>query len=448
MTSNNSLASKEYHLASAGFSNLPTHWKVVDVGEILSDDRGISVGVMYPGKHDPRGIPLVKAGDMNDHRINPTPEFRITPQKHREYKRTALEGGEILMTLVGAIGQCAIVPDEMIGWNAARAVAVIRLKDAKDAPFVRLCLLSRPLRHLMSVWANTTVQPTLNLKEIRQLPLPWPPKPEREAIAAVLSAFDDKIELNRQMNATLEEMARALFKSWFVDFDPVRRNQEARLFQKSLASAAPYDHLFPDELVVAENGRELPKGWKAGKLSDIAQNPRRSIQPEKTDPKTPYIGLQHMPQQSIALTDWGLANEVSSNKYEFKKGEFLFGKLRPYFHKVGVAPVDGVSSTDILTVIPKDEQWYGLVLGHISSAEFVEYTTAVSTGTRMPRTNWKDMSQFNIVIPSSDISQFYNSYSQPIIEQITNNIFESKTLANLRDTLLPKLITGEIRILQ
>jgi type I restriction enzyme S subunit len=150
-------------LASAGFGSLPEHWDVVEIADLLSPDRGISVGVMYPGNHDPDGIPIIKAGDMSGHRINPQPEFRISPAKHNEYKRTAFEGGEILMTLVGEIGQCAIVPDEMIGWNAARAVGVIRLKNAADAPFVRLCLLSSPLRHLMSVWANTTVQPTLNL---------------------------------------------------------------------------------------------------------------------------------------------------------------------------------------------------------------------------------------------------------------------------------------------
>lgn len=158
------------HLADAGVEEVPGDWDVITLGELLSADRGISVGVMYPGDHVPDGVPLIKAGDLNGSIINPRPEFRISNLKHQEYRRTALSGGELLMTLVGKVGQCAVVPSTMAGWNAARAVAVMRLSDESETQFVQQCLLSRPLQHLMDVWCNTTVQATLNLKEIRQLP--------------------------------------------------------------------------------------------------------------------------------------------------------------------------------------------------------------------------------------------------------------------------------------
>ena len=228
MAANVNELAKYDHLRMAGVDSLPMNWAVVEVNELLSDDRGISVGVMYPGDHDPTGIPLIKAGDLDGDRVNPRPKFRITPKKHYDYRRTELAGGEILMTLVGNVGQCAVAPRSMAGWNTARAVAVMRLKDESDAHFVRLCLMSRPLRHLIDVWCNTTVQATLNLKEIRQLPLPWPPKTERDAITSLANALDDKIELNRRMNRTLEAMARAIFKSWFVDFDPVKAKAAKR----------------------------------------------------------------------------------------------------------------------------------------------------------------------------------------------------------------------------
>jgi type I restriction enzyme S subunit len=265
MAGNSTLVPKEVHLAQAGLSELPSHWSVVEVGELLSEDRGISVGVMYPGKHDPFGVPLLKVGDLAGSVINPNPEFRITPEKHYEYRRTALEGGELLLTLVGGLGQCAVVPPEMAGWNAARAIAVIRLKEPKDARFVRLCLLSQPLQHLMQVWANTTVQATLNLKEIKQLPLPWPPTEEREAIARILSSLDDKIELNQQMNRTLEALARAIFKSWFVDFDPVRAKMDGRQPAGMDAATA---NLFPDSFEDSPLGK-IPKGWKVTTLGDV-----------------------------------------------------------------------------------------------------------------------------------------------------------------------------------
>ncbi len=109
------------------------------------------------------------------------------------------------------------------------------------------------------------------------------------------------------------------------------------------------------------------------KLGDVAGHPRRGVQPNRITPDTLYIALEHMPRRSIALSDWGFADGLESNKFEFKKGEILFGKLRPYFHKVGVAPVDGVCSTDIVVVVPKSWSWFGFVLGNVSSNEFGLY---------------------------------------------------------------------------
>ena len=110
-----------------------------------------------------------------------------------------------------------------------------------------------------------------------------------------------------------------------------------------------------------------------------------------------------MPKRCIALTQWSNADGLASGKFKFEQGDILFGKLRPYFHKVGVAPLDGVCSTDIVVVQPKSNLWSGFVLGHTSSAEFVAYTDATSTGTRMPRTNWADMARYKVALPSIEV---------------------------------------------
>ena len=205
-----------------------------------------------------------------------------------------------------------------------------------------------------------------------------------------------------------------------------------------------YD-IFPDRLVDSELG-EIPEGWMIGKLGDVAENPRRGIQSNCIAPNTPYIALEHMPRRSIALFDWGTAEGIESNKFEFKKGEILFGKLRPYFHKVGVAPVDGVCSTDIVVIVPRQHVWITFVLGHVSSLEFVDYTNAGSSGTKMPRTSWGDMARYEIVLPPESVAETFNTLVQPLIERIISGIHESRTLAALRDALLPKLIRGEIRV--
>jgi len=274
-----------------------------------------------------------------------------------------------------------------------------------------------------------------------------PPLPVQHAIAYILNTLDDKIELNRRMNETLEAMARALFKSWFVDFDPVRAKMEGRWRKGESLPGLPahlYD-LFPARLVDSELG-EIPEGWEVGTLGDVAEHPRRGVQPKSIEPATPYIALEHMPKQCIALSDWGVTAGVESNKFEFRKGEILFGKLRPYFHKVGVAPVDGVCSTDIVVVAPRTAHWFAFVLGVVSSEEFVEYTNAGSTGTKMPRTSWAEMARYDIVLPPKAVAQTFTERVRPAVDRIIAAIHETRTLATLRDTLLPKLISGELRV--
>lgn len=285
--------------------------------------------------------------------------------------------------------------------------------------------------------------PSTTRAAVYVMDLEVPPINEQRAIAHILGTLDEKIELNRKMNQTLEAMARAIFKSWFVDFDPVRAKAEGRDpgLPRELAA------IFPDSFEDSELG-DIPKGWKIGKLGNVANHPRRGVQPREIEASIPYIALEHMPKRCITLAEWGYAEGLESNKFEFKKGEILFGKLRPYFHKVGVAPVDGVCSTDIIVIAPHSEHWFGFVLGNVSSTEFVEYTNAGSTGTKMPRTNWDEMARYEVVIPSEAIAAAFNERMRASVEKITANIHESRTLAALRDALLPKLLSGEVRVKQ
>ena len=299
------------------------------------------------------------------------------------------------------------------------------------------------MQHEITCQSEGSTVPHLNMSDIRNLDIPVPPSlPEQRAIARILGALDDKIELNRRMNQTLEEMARAIFKSWFVDFDPVRAKMEGRAPVGMDAKTAA---LFPHGFEESELGK-VPKGWKVGTLGDVANNPRRGVKPSEIPMNTPYIGLEHMPRRCISLSEWGEVGNVKSNKFQFTQGEILFGKLRPYFHKVGVAAINGVCSTDILVIVAKNPQFFGLVLSHISSDDLINYVDAASTGTKMPRTNWKDLASYDIVIPPQDLIEKFNTIIVPQIQKIRPNIQESRTLAAIRDALLPKLISGEIRV--
>ena len=276
---------------------------------------------------------------------------------------------------------------------------------------------------------------------LAQLDVPLPPLSEQRAIAHVLGTLDDKIESNHRMNETLEAMARALFKSWFVDFDPVRAKMEGR----DTGLPEHLADLFPDRLVDSELG-QIPEGWEVANLGEVAALRRRGIDPASVASDTPYIGLADMPRGSIALTDWGGAGSVFSRKSAFEAGDILFGKLRPYFHKVGIAPVDGLCSTDIVVLGAREPKWSAFVLACVSSSAFVAHTSQIATGTKMPRTSWKAMNRYELCRPTDDVASEFQRLIAPILRRIVGNIHESRTVAALRDALLPKLISGEIRV--
>ncbi len=289
--------------------------------------------------------------------------------------------------------------------------------------------------------------PSTSRNDFYSLPVNVPPLPIQRRIAGILGALDDKIELNRRMSRTLEQMARALFKSWFVDFDPVRAKMEGRWRKGQSLPGLPahlYD-LFPDRLVESELG-ESPEGWGVGGLGDIADNPRHSVKPDEVPATTPYIGLEHMPRRCIALDVWGQAGEVASQKTRFSVGDILFGKLRPYFHKVGLAPIDGVCSTDILVIVPKSVAWHSYVLSLVSSEPFVDYTDAHSAGTKMPRTTWADMGRYPLALPPLRLAEAFQGHVGVLHQRITANVLENRRLAALRDALLPKLLSREIDV--
>ena len=356
-----------------------------------------------------------------------------------------VEHQDVLLNITGdSVARCCQVDPTVLPARVNQHVAIIRPRSSElDPRFLRYYLVSPRMQAQMLGWAHAgATRNALTKGMIESFKVPKPPIPVQHRIADVLGKLDDKIELNRRMNRTLEKMAAAIFKSWFIDFDPTRAKAEGR----DPGLPAEISGLFPNSFEDSELG-PIPKGWTPGKLADVADNPRRTIQPSDVPPTTPYIGLQHMPRRCIALDAWGRADEVGSGKSQFKEGEILFGKLRPYFHKVGIVPVDGVCSTDILVVVPKSPEWHSYALSLVSSKAFVDYTDSHSAGTKMPRTNWKDMGRYPLALPPEPLAKAFQDHVAALHQRIGLAVRQNRRLAGLRDTLLPKLLSGEMEIL-
>ncbi len=410
-----------------------------------------------------RGYPYVAIPQVKDGRINLNGVRRITRKHFDEWTRKAHpEPFDIVLSRRCNPGETGFVP-KSLQFALGQNLVLLRSDGTKIfKPFLRWLVRGPRWWEQVAMYINVgAVFDSLKCADIPGFCLPVPSLPEQRAIAHILGSLDDKIELNRRMNQTLEEMARALFKSWFVDFDPVHAKatlkhhaatphkegndwsvERARAYLNSMEPDIAA--LFPDSFVDSELG-PIPEGWEVKPLGECAAQRRRGVSPEQIDAGTPYIALEHMPKRCIALSQWGTAGGLASSKFRFEQRDILFGKLRPYFHKVGVAPIGGVCSTDIVVISPVSDEWFGFVLGHASSSEFVHYTDATSTGTRMPRTNWTDMSRYQVPLPRQKLAAVFTRSIQPPIDRIVSSIQESRFLTAVRDALLPKLISGKLR---
>lgn len=173
---------------------IPDGWRYELLGNLV-EERGVSYGIVQPGSTTTDGVPIVRVNNIRNGRIDTTDMLKVGADIEAKFQRSRLHGGEVLLTLVGTLGEVAIVPDSLRGWNVARAVGVIPVRSDPGSLWLSICLRSAFIQHCIRTWATTTVQATFNLRDLAKLPIPIPPADTREAIAAVLGALDDKMGL-------------------------------------------------------------------------------------------------------------------------------------------------------------------------------------------------------------------------------------------------------------
>ena len=265
-----------------------------------------------------------------------------------------------------------------------------------------------------------SAQNNLNAKIIREFTIPSPPVGTQRRIADFLQAYDNLIENNRRRIQLLEQAARLLYKEWFV-------------------------HLrFPGhEHTTIKDG--VPKAWQLRLLGEICTDVRESIDPKTVPSETPYIGLEHMPRRAITLDSWGSAGEVESNKFKYSDSDILFGKIRPYFHKVGFTLIDGIVSSDAIVIRPTESHLSHYVLFLISSDEFIALASkTVREGSKMPRADWKFLLKTEFRLPPAVLLALFNGTVAPICSQLRALALQNRQLTQARDLLLPRLMNGEV----
>ena len=233
-----------------------------------------------------------------------------------------------------------------------------------------------------------------------------------------------------------------MFKSWFVDFDPVHAKAAG---EKPVGLADDIAVLFPDRFVNSELG-DAPDGWKVGKISDFSTNVRVGCSPSQFSAEDFYVGLEHFDRRCLTLWNGGSGDDATSNKSRFSKGDLLFGKLRPYFHKVAIAPADGICSTDILVIRSADNAYREFMYFSLFQDEVIQFVSDASGGTRMPRTNWETLAGYDCVAPPQSVACAFGEIVAPMTETMMQCVSENDALTKIRDLLLFRLISGKLHV--
>ena len=355
----------------------------------------------------------------------------IDDDQSAELRNVEVKPNDVLLNITGdSVARCCQVAEDVLPARVNQHVAIIRPQPKSlDARFLRYVLVSHEYQsRLLALASAGATRPALTKSMIEELDIPSPPLAEQKAIAAVLGALDDKIELNRRMNATLEAMARALFQSWFVDFDPVRAKLDPAPAGPTLDPATAA--LFPASFQESSLG-PIPHGWRATHLEEIATVGSGKRPEGRCDVLSPecniplYGGGGRMGYVPSALYDKPIlfTGRVGTLGLIFRTAEPSW----PSDNTLIVEPQPGLF--DFAYFVLKG---FDLI--------------TLNRGSTQPLLTQTDLKRQTLVLPTKDVVKAFADVSEPIFRQMVSNDRESRTLATLRDTLLPKLLSGELSV--
>jgi type I restriction enzyme S subunit len=443
-------------ISSAWARKLPAGWKNCFLSDVIShtvDNRGRSAPTAE------QGIPLIATNCIRDDRLYPVYENvrYVTQETYDTWFRGHPQPGDIIITNKGSHrGRVCMVPDPADFCIAQDMIAMRANTDAILPKYLLAILRSPFFKQEVDAFSVSTTIPHLRKTDFSRLVIPVPSSKEQECIGEMYFSLSKKVELNHQMNHTLEAIAHAIFKSWFVDFDPVWAKMDG---EPPYGMDAETASLFPNVFVESELGL-VPEGWRIATVGDEAEIVKgqsyRSVelQPSTTalvtlksfhrgggyrpDGLKPYIGT-YKPEQVVKPGEIVVAYTDITQQAEVI-GKPAIVRSDPQYETL-------VASLDLGIVRPKSQDMsipylYELFLTNDFQAHIYGY----AGGTTVLHLNKQGIPTYEFVCPPADILRVFHQIAQPLFDRIASNEAESTTLTELRDTLLPKLISGQLRV--
>lgn len=377
--------------------------RLSDVCELIVDSEHKTAPTVQ------HGYPMIRTPNIGRGRFLLAGVLRVDDETYTKWSRRARPRlGDLILAREAPVGNVAMVTSDLQPILGQRTVLIRPDPSIVMPRYLQYLLLGEEIQAEMAACSSGATVAHLNLADIRELPLPDLPSPTAQRrIASALAAYDELIENNQARIAILEVLSRTIYSEFLTNR-------------------------------TAERDGTISFG-------DIATEVREGILPASVDGDVPYVGLEHLPRRSIVLSEYGDIRDVTSRKWKFKNGDILFGKLRPYFHKVARAPRDGVCSTDAIVIRPKSGfETFALFVA--ASDGFVAHATSTAGGTDRPRSNWRDLAMFQVIKPSDARLEQFDSIVAPMVELMFNLVEQNCSLRIARDVLLPRLVSGQIDV--
>ena len=396
------------------------------------------------------GTPIITVEHLGENRIEHENIPCVSDIDRERLSKYRLSKGDIVFSRVGSVDRRALVREAEDGWLFSGRCLRVRPDQAKIDSIYLSYFFGLPAfkEHIRSIAVGATM-PSLNTYLLCTVPIYYPPLPEQRAIASILGALDDKIELNRQMNHTLEAMVQGIFKSWFVDFDPVNAKAEGR---KPYGMSDEVATLFPSHFVESELG-PIPKGWGVNPIGELARIVGGST--PHTEREEYWKGgrihwatprdLANLPHPILIdterrITEMGLG-QISSHL--LPQGTVLLSSRAPIGY-IAIADLPLAINQGFIAIVCNEGLPNYYVLNWLR--ENMDVIESRANGTTFLEISKMNFRPIPAIVPPKPVIDAFIFVVKPAYDYMTSNIRESRILASIRDTLLPKLLSGEIRV--
>lgn len=471
-------------MSSESLFALHQGWEVLPLGEVCRRGGGnVQTGPfgsqLHASDYVSEGIPSVMPQNIGDNKILDTGIARITKEDAERLSKYRVREGDIVYSRRGDVERRALVRKTEDGWLCGTGCLRIRFGDGIVYPRYAAHYLGHPsVREWIVRHAHGATMPNLNTTILSELPFVLPPWNVQVLIGDAIEAYDEKLDLNHRVNQTLEAMAQAIFKSWFVDFDPVKAKiaaiQEGRdplraamtaisgkpdaeldtLLPEQYAQLSATSALFPDEMEDSELG-DIPKGWAVAHIQDVVEgvyDGPHATPPEATEGAV-FLGIRNMTGTSLDMSDVRHIAEADwaqwTRRIEPRAGDIVFSyeATLGYFALLP-SGLRCCLGRRLALIRPRVEQGFGSFWFHQFVAppfqRFLEKHTI--PGATVNRIALKDFPSFPVLKPATAIQSSFCERVDSIWSLIHSNQTQSERLEKLRDTLLPKLLSGELQV--